>query len=171
MRDSNDIPKATPTFLGSSNSNTAEIVWTLSDIQVTHKSKMVANTGSEYVMSQNLTFCAWNQRHSTRDTQLYRVDEHIETKVNTSNAQVVVKQRWPPCPRMNQPSNSLWRFSLDPEHDLTAYGSIFSTYLKFAPVVMWIAYRYPGILRYFICTSGNGGHLWFTSYRDVRACP
>ena len=26
------------------------------------------------------------------------------------------------------------------------------------------------ILRYFICTSGSGGHLWVTSYPDVGEC-
>ena len=26
------------------------------------------------------------------------------------------------------------------------------------------------ILRYFMCTSGNSDHLWFTSYPDVGEC-
>ena len=32
----------------------------------------------------------------------------------------------------------------------------------------WIAAE---ILCYFICTFGNGSHLWFTSYPDVAECP
>ena len=42
--DSNKIPKVTTTFLGST--NTPELEWTLSDIEVSGKSKMGASTGS-----------------------------------------------------------------------------------------------------------------------------
>ena len=53
---------------------------------------MAAITGSDYVMSQYLTFCAIYQRHSIHNTQLVNVDEHIETSVVTGNARVVVNK-------------------------------------------------------------------------------
>ena len=33
-----------------------------------------------------------------------------------------------------------------------------------------ITCRNTGILRYFICTSGNGDHRWFTAHADIAQC-
>ena len=48
--DSDEIPKVTPTFSGSS--NTAELMWTRFDVAVTGEAKMAAITGSTYVITQ-----------------------------------------------------------------------------------------------------------------------
>ena len=50
----NDIPKATPTF--SRSTNTAGLVWTLSNIGVSGKLKMTTITGSTYDITHYLSF-------------------------------------------------------------------------------------------------------------------
>ena len=79
IQDSDEISKATLTFSGSSNS--LGLVWTLSDIGLSGKSKIATITGSTYEITQYLTFYSRQQRNSKGYTQLvmssisiYRID-------------------------------------------------------------------------------------------------
>ena len=40
-----------------------------------------------------------------------------------------------------------------------------------ASAISLISFREAELLRYFICNSGNGGHLCFISYPDIGKCP
>jgi hypothetical protein len=85
VQDSNDIPTATPTFLGSS--SMMRLIWILSDIGVTGISEMAA-INRKYICKILYLSMYMRQQRDSNGYHIYRVRLYGGTSAECSNIQV-----------------------------------------------------------------------------------
>ena len=152
MQDSNVITKARPTFSGSS--NTAGMVWTHSDIGVSGESMIAIIIGSTFEHTQWLSF------HKTLQRNCY--DCSTLNVYRPTNWTVLMWIIWMWDTYVRPVMATIFELPLTPRSESVHTSSALLADLENVRVafgIPWPSCIEAEILRYFIVTSGNDGHL------------